>query len=616
MLGLGKGGVMSVLISAKDMTIDYVHTRPLDGVTIGVHTRDCIGIVGVNGGGKSTLLKALAQQVELDAGTVTMRSSCQVGLLLQDDALDDQVSVERAVVGAQLPHEWASNPKIREVIGALIDPDIWTAQVGTLSGGQRRRVDLARLLVRDDDLLMLDEPTNHLDIEGISWLANHLKQRFSKGEGALLIISHDRWFLDEIATVMWEVHDGSVDAFEGGYAAYIQQREERARLAQVTEAKRQNLLRRELAWLSRGAQARSSKPKFHLKAARALIAADPPLRNERELKQFASARLGKQVIDFVDCQLSSPSKDILLQPFTWIIGPGDRIGLVGKNGAGKTTFLKAAQKLVKPSAGRIKIGQTVRIGVLSQRLEELAPFEDELVRDLLKRYKQVITIGKKSYTSATILEDLGFPPRGLKSYVRDLSGGQRRILQLTLMLFDEPNVLLLDEPGNDLDTDMLAALESFLDNWAGTLIVVSHDRYFLERVTDNQYALIDQRLVHLPGGVDEYLKLEALKESSSASVESSGFIDCKEGQPQGFSDAAIPALSNKDRRAYKKEYDAAERKLESLDGELNAASQALNETDPTDYLALHEAQERIDAIKHQIHELELRWLELGELLEL
>lgn len=605
---------MSVLISAKDMSVDYVHARPLQQVTLGVHAGDYIGIVGINGGGKSTLIKALAGKIELDAGEVIARKSCQIALLDQHDQLDDTLCVSDAIVGGQAQHEWASNAGIREIINALIEPHLWDQKVGSLSGGQRRRVDLARLLVGCDDVLMLDEPTNHLDVQTIAWLAGHLKKRFGHGEGALLIISHDRWFLDEVCTSMWEVHDGVVDAFEGGYAAYIQQREERARIQQVAEEKRQNLLRRELAWLSRGAQARSSKPRFHVKAARALIAQDPPLRNERELKQFASARLGKQVIDFVDCQLATPQGRMLTKPFTWIIGPGDRIGLIGSNGGGKTTLLNAARGLVRPQAGRVKTGQTVVFGVLSQRLEELAPFEDELVRDLLKRYKRVITIGKKEYTSASILEDLGFPAQGLRAYVRDLSGGQRRILQLTLMLFDEPNVLLLDEPGNDLDTDMLAALESFLDTWAGTLIVVSHDRYFLERVTDHQYALIDQEIRHLPGGVDEYLRL-------AASLRTSPDIDTPQrskqsDQPLNQSDKPSDVLSNKDRRAYKKEYDAVERKMCSLHEAHKQKSQALTAIDPTDYMALQQAQGHLDEIAQEIEELELRWLDLSERLGL
>lgn len=417
-------------------------------------------------------------------------------------------------------------PRVREILSGLI-PDVpWEGAVGTLSGGQRRRVDLARLLIGTYDVLMLDEPTNHLDMRTINWLAHHLKTRWQTGAGALLMVTHDRWFLDEVCTSMWEVHDGSVDPFEGGYSAYILQRVERDRRAQVEEERRRNMARKELAWLSRGAQARSTKPKFRVEAARELIADVPPLRNELELKRLAVARLGRQVIDVLDVTAGYPdplkerngsahrqeapnerADKPVLENVTWLIGAGDRFGLLGENGAGKSTLIDIIQGKLKPLSGRVKIGQTVRFGVLSQQLDELQPLLNDTIREVLSRYKRSYIIDGKETSPEKLLERLGFTQEQLWSRIGDLSGGQRRRLQLMLTLLKEPNVLILDEPGNDLDTDMLAIVEDLLDGWPGTLILVTHDRYLMERVTDQQFALIDGHLRHVPGGVDEYLRL-------------------------------------------------------------------------------------------------------------
>ena len=408
--------------------------------------------------------------------------------------------------------------RVRDVIAGLARDIPWDAPVGTLSGGQRRRVDLARLLMGDWDVLALDEPTNHLDVRAITWLAGHLKGRWKQGAGALLVVTHDRWFLDEVCTAMWEVHDRQVEPFEGGFSAYIMQRVERDRLAALAEQKRQNALRRELAWLSRGARARATKPKFHVAAAQALIADVPPLRDELELKRMAMARLGKQVVDLERVTVrfggADGSSRTVLDGVDWIIGPGDRYGIVGENGAGKTTLLQVVQGVRPPDAGRVKIGQTVRFAVLSQHLDDLARFGDDRVRQVIGRYSRRTMLDGKEATPAQLLERLGFSRDDLNEPVCDLSGGQKRRLALMLILLDEPNVLVLDEPGNDLDTDMLAVVEDLLDGWPGTLLLVTHDRYLMERVTDHQFALIDGKLRHLPGGVGEYLKLMDEREAT------------------------------------------------------------------------------------------------------
>lgn len=694
-------------IGLEHVSLAFATKTIFTDVTQGVFEGDRIGIVGRNGDGKSTLLHLLGGTQEPDFGRVTKRGGLMFGMLDQRDPLDDDATVRQAALEGRADYEWASETRSREIVEALLGGISLDAKVGSLSGGQRRRADLARLLLHDWDILALDEPTNHLDVVTIHWLAEHLKSRWAKGQGALLLVTHDRWFLDEVCESMWEVHDGVIDPFEGGYSAYMLQRVERDRQADVREARRRNLARKELAWLSRGARARSTKQKFHVKQARELIADVPPLRNTLELKQMATARLGKQVVDLIDVtqvfaaadgvsvdgvpcpgavrgafdaaaddsmagaggvqgdglngpaaaraidpdvadmaasasrvdvvtpmyaepqafgsvelavddandprlldagvalpggvvgtaahtgaataagaaagtadhdaapnvtadssasaarvddvpttgvggdgpaspadgSATDPSADApavavdrderstsevaddaamaatsaarrvtvsgrkVLDDVTWLIGPGDRFGIVGANGAGKSTLLNILDGTITPTAGHVNIGKTVRFAVLSQRLDELEALGKYKVKEVLSRYKPSYIVDGKEMTPGQLMERLGFEAAQLMTPIRDLSGGQKRRMQLLLILLDEPNVLIMDEPGNDLDTDMLAVMEDLLDTWPGTLIVVSHDRYLLERVTDQQFALIGGKIRHLPGGVDDYLHM-------------------------------------------------------------------------------------------------------------
>src|SRR6516225_2871154 len=499
---------MAHLLGAEAVRLEYPTQLVFESVTLGVNDGARIGIVGRNGDGKSSLLGLLTGQLRPDSGRVTRRSGLRVSALSQADTLDPDHTVGWTLVGDQAEHQWAGAPRVRDVVGGLVSDIDWDATVATLSGGQRRRVQLARLLVGEWDVVALDEPTNHLDIEGITWLAGHLKQRWARGTGGLLLVTHDRWFLDDVATMTWEVHDGIVEPFEGGYAAYVLQRVERDRRAAVAEAKRQNLMRKELAWLRRGPPARTSKPKFRIDAANQLIADVPPLRNTVELAKLATARLGKDVVDLLDVSVSFDGQPAL-RDIEWRIGPGERSGIVGANGAGKSTLLGLITGAVQPDSGKVKRGKTVRLGILDQRGDDLAPLAGERVADVLDRLRSDYQVDGREVTPGQLLERLGFASDQLSARVAELSGGQRRRLQLMLTLLAEPNVLLLDEPTNDVDTDMLAATEDLLDSWPGTLIVVSHDRYLLERVTDQQYAILDGRLRHLPGGIDEYLRLAA-----------------------------------------------------------------------------------------------------------
>ncbi len=622
---------MAILLGCDSLSFDVPTKRVFRAVTLGVNEGDRIGIVGRNGDGKSTLLALLAGALEPDAGRVTHRRDLSIGLLGQHDALDDDMTVHRAVVGDAPAYEWASSPRVRAVLEGLIADVPWEGAVGALSGGQRRRVDLARLLIGTYDVLMLDEPTNHLDMRTINWLATHLKSRWQKGDGALLLVTHDRWFLDEVCTSMWEVHDGAVDPFEGGYSAYILQRVERDRLAQAAEERRRNMARKELAWLSRGAQARSTKPKFRVEAARALIADVPPMRDELELRRLAVARLGKQVIDVLDVTAGYPDADTpqrsedaaddnsspVLHDVTWLIGAGDRYGLLGENGAGKSTLLKVIQGALKPRSGRVKIGQTVRFGVLSQQLDELAPLMGDTIREVLSRYKRVYVIDGKETSPEKLLERLGFTTQQLWSRIGDLSGGQRRRLQLLLTLLQEPNVLILDEPGNDLDTDMLAIVEDLLDGWPGTLILVTHDRYLMERVTDQQYALIDGTLRHVPGGVDEYLRLVAAQgraQDATAPGAAAGGTHPEEEHASATSDKSA-RLSNAERQRLRREAASLERRLETQQARLAELEAGMTAVDPTDYQALERQQALITEARASIDELETAWLEASERLE-
>ncbi len=624
---------MAILLGCDSVHLEFPTKLILGNVTLGVDEGDRIGIVGTNGDGKSTLLSVLAGTLEPDEGRVTHRRDVHVGLLGQRDSLDSDDTVHHAVVGDMPEYEWAASPRIRQILDGLIADVPWEGKVGELSGGQRRRVDLARLLIGTYDVLMLDEPTNHLDMRTINWLAEHLKQRWHAGAGALLVVTHDRWFLDEVCTSMWEVHDGKVDPFEGGYSAYILQRVERDRMAQVAEERRRNMARKELAWLSRGAQARSTKPKFRVDAARELIADVPPVRNELELKRLAVSRLGKQVIDVLDVtagyadavDASTPKVDSAARPsspvlkdVTWLIGAGDRYGLLGANGAGKTTLLDVIQGKIAPVAGRVKIGQTVKFGVLSQQLHELDPFENDTIREVLSRYKRVYVVDGKETSPEKLLERLGFTTKQQWSRICDLSGGQKRRLSLLLTILEEPNVLILDEPGNDLDTDMLAIVEDLLDGWPGTLILVTHDRFLMERVTDSQFALIDGHLRHMPGGVDQYLKVadeldaaasarraEAGPSSGGASPASSS--SSKKAQP-----GAASGMSNAERQRLKKEVASLERKMDTRRARIEELEAGMFDIDPTDFAALTAQQESIAAAKDELDELEMAWLEASE----
>ena len=630
---------MAILLGCDSVHLEFPTKLIARDVTLGVNEGDRIGIVGKNGDGKSSLLGVLSGAIEPDAGRVTRRRDVTVGVLGQRDALDDSSTVHRAVVGDLPEYEWAASPRVRQILDGLIADVPWEGLVRELSGGQRRRVDLARLLIGDYDVLMLDEPTNHLDMRTINWLAEHLKSRWQRGSGAMLVVTHDRWFLDEVCTSMWEVHDGRVDPFEGGYSAYILQRVERDRMAAVTEERRRNMARKELAWLSRGAQARSTKPKFRVEAARELIADVPPVRNELELKRLAVSRLGKQVIDVIDVDAgyeaeSTPegstegrpagavSDRPVLSDVTWLIGAGDRYGLLGENGAGKTTLLNVIQGKLSPRRGRVKIGSTVRFGVLSQQLDELKPVEDDTIREVLARGKRYVMVEGKETSPEKLLERLGFTQQQMWSRIKDLSGGQKRRLSLLLTILEEPNVLILDEPGNDLDTDMLALVEDLLDSWPGTLILVTHDRFLMERVTDQQWALINGTLRHVPGGVDEYLRLtEGSSAGGTARPQAPGFGTGRDGAagasgsaqegPQG----AQGGLSNAERQRLKKEVASLERKMETRRVKVEELEQGMYAIDPTDFAALTAQQEAIAAGRDELDELEMAWLEASERLE-
>ena len=605
------------LLGGESLHLEFPTRTIFEGITVGLNEGDRIGIVGRNGDGKSTLMKILAGRLEPDSGRVTVRGGTRIGYLDQSDVLDDDHTVGYAIVGDTPEYEWASQARIRDVISGLVSDLPWDAPVSSLSGGQRRRVALASLLAQEWDVLMLDEPTNHLDVEAITWLAGHLKSRWSKNAGGLMVVTHDRWFLDEICTDTWEVHDRIVEPFEGGYAAYILQRVERDRQAAAAEAKRQNLMRKELAWLRRGAPARTSKPKFRIDAANALIADVPPVRDTVELKKMAVSRLGKDVVDLenVSVTYDDPSlpggKRPVLKKVTWRIAPGERTGILGVNGAGKSTLLSLVTGDLKPTEGRVKHGKTVKIATLTQQLNELKEVENDRVSDVIGRKKRSYIADGKELSPSQMLERLGFTSAQLSTPVKDLSGGQKRRLQLMLILLDEPNVLILDEPSNDLDTDMLAAMEDLLDTWPGTLLVVSHDRYLMERVTDQQYAVIDGSFRHLPGGVDEYLALSAAGAGGSAA----GSAQARAASSaQASAEPDTPKVSGAELRAAQKESGAIERRLTKLTAEQEKLSEQMSAHDASDYAGLAALGEQQQTLQDEIDELEMRWLELSELL--
>jgi ABC transport system ATP-binding/permease protein len=503
---------MANLINLERATIGYGTRTLLDGVSLGVNEGEAIGVVGRNGDGKTTLLQVLTATRTPDSGRVTHTSGLSVGYLHQADDFAADATVRDVIVHGRADHIWAAEAETRSVVENLLTEVSLDREVSNLSGGERRRVALAAVLLAGHDVLVLDEPTNHLDVEVIGWLANHLA---AQRRQALVVVSHDRWFLDAVCTSTWEVHDGVVDAYEGGYAAYVLARAERTRVAAGTETRRRNLMRKELAWLRRGPPARTSKPKFRIQAANDLIANEPEPRDSLALQRFATARLGKDVFDLHRVVLELGDK-VLLDKLDWSIGPGVRIGLVGVNGTGKSSVLKLLVGELAPTSGTVKRGKTLKIGYLSQALAELDG--TDRVLDAVENARRITELaGGREVSTATLLEDFGFTGDKLTTRLADLSGGERRRFQFLRLLLDEPNVLLLDEPTNDLDIDTLNVIEDYLDGWPGTLIVVTHDRYFLERVADVTYALPGGgRCVLLPGGIEQYLAERVVAEETAA----------------------------------------------------------------------------------------------------
>lgn len=612
---------MAFLFGCENLHLEYPTKTIFESLSLGVDDGARIGIVGRNGDGKSSLLGVFDGTVVPDEGRILVSRGTQFVHLDQRDHLDENLTVRANIVGDLPDYMWAADARVREVIEGLLSDIDPASPVSALSGGQRRRVDLARVLISDAPVVLLDEPTNHLDVGAIAWLAAFLNKKFSRGQGALLVVTHDRWFLDEVCTSMWEVHDGIVEPFEGGYSAYVQQRVERDRLIEQQEQKRRNLMRRELAWLSRGARARSTKPKFHVEAARELIAQEPPIRNSVELKRAAISRLGKQCITLDDVTFTYPGdEEPLLKDITWPIGPGDRFALLGANGAGKSTLLEIVQGNLVPQSGHVKIGKTVKIAFLSQRLEELENLGDDRVRDVLKRYQSQYVVDGKVVSPAQLLEQLGFEKAHLSTPVSALSGGQKRRLQLMLILLEAPNVLILDEPSNDLDTDMMVAMENVLDTWPGTLILVSHDRYLTERVTDHQYALIDGHLRHVPRGVDEYLELLADQERK---FDDSATERLRAQSGEGIDQTARMAKVAKTSKAgsagraheLRKQIRSLERKMHTLDNKIEQAQAKQLEVDPSDYVELGKIQESIQGLQTDKSALEDQWFDLNEQLE-
>ncbi|WP_439592176.1 ABC-F family ATP-binding cassette domain-containing protein [Microbacterium sp.] len=594
---------MAHLLGAEALHLEFPTRVVFDGVSLGIDEGDRIGVVGRNGDGKSSLLAMLAGRLEPDSGRVTVRGGVRVGVLDQADTIGDVGTVAEAVVGDLPEHEWAGSARVRDVIAGLLSDIPWDAPLAGLSGGQRRRVALAHLLIDDWDVVFLDEPTNHLDVEAIAWLAEHLKRRWPASQGGLLVVTHDRWFLDEVCNTTWEVHDQIVEPFEGGYAAYILQRVERDRQAASIEARRQNLARKELAWLRRGAPARTSKPKFRIDAANELIADVPEIRDKTELQSLAVTRLGKDVVDLLDASVAYGDRAVL-KDVEWRIAPGERTGILGVNGAGKSTLLGLVSGTVEPTTGRVKRGKTVQVATLTQRLDELEDHLDDPVRVVIAGLRTTYTFGTGSkaaeLTPGQLLERMGFSSAQLSTPVKDLSGGQKRRLQLLMILLEQPNVLILDEPTNDLDTDMLAAMEDLLDTWPGTLLVVSHDRYFIERVTDQQYAILGGHLRHLPGGVDEYLRLRTRERDAPATAVAAS------------APVSAPGLSGADLRAAQKELAALERRLEKLEKQIAGAKAALADHDQSDYAGIGVEMARIGTLETERDDVEERWFALTE----
>ena len=578
------------LVNLENVTVAHGTRLLMDGVSLGISEGDRVGIVGRNGGGKTTLLKTLVKAEEPHSGRVTHTSGLRVGVLTQDVRVDVGLTAHQAVLGETAEHTWAGDARVREVLDGLGLHGIGLDSViGTMSGGERRRVALASLLVQEWDLLVLDEPTNHLDVEGVAWLAAHLKSRTSSQ--AHLVVTHDRWFLDEVNTRTWEVHDGVVDAYEGGYSAYVLARAERDRMASTAEQKRLQLVKKELAWLRRGPPARTSKPQFRIDAANALIADEPPARDDVSLQRFSAARLGKTVYELHGVTLAF-GKRTLLDGVDWNLGPGDRVGVVGVNGAGKSTLLKLLVGQQEPDSGRVVVGQTVQPAYLSQEVAELDP--SLRVLEAVEQVAKVVDLGGgKTIGASTLADRFGFTGNAQWTRVGDLSGGERRRLQILRLLMGEPNVILLDEPTNDLDIDTLTALEDLLDGWPGTLVVVSHDRYFLERVTTVTASLMgDGTIAALPGGVDEYLA-KRVKAAPAAAPRSKG---------------------GGDSRAARKELSRVEREIARLDKRGTQLTAEMADQ-AADFAAVAALDEQLRALQDEKAALEDTWLELSEALE-
>jgi ATP-binding cassette subfamily F protein uup len=589
--------VMAVnLVNLESVAHTAGTQQVLRGVSLGIAAGERIGVVGRNGSGKSTLLRVLARHIEPDTGRVTHSGGLRVEMLGQHDALDPSATVRSVVVGDRPEHEWAGDSRTRDVLANLLAGVALDAVIGPLSGGERRRVALAALLATNPDLLLLDEPTNHLDLEVIDWLARHL----AASNRAMVVVSHDRWLLDAVCGAVWEVVDGAVNTYEGGYSAYVLARAERERITAATEAKRANVLRKELAWLRRGPPARTSKPKFRIDAANEMIAGEPPPRDRYELARFATARLGKTVYDVEDITLDVPDGRTLLDRVTWRLGPGDRAGVVGANGSGKTTLLRLLAGEIRPGAGKVKAGRTVVPAYLSQEVTELGP--DLRVLEAVEEIARVVRVGGRELTASSMLERFGFAGTAQWTRVGELSGGERRRLQLLRLLMSEPNVLLLDEPTNDLDIETLTILEDLLDGWPGTMIIVSHDRYFVERVTDSVWALPgDGSLLHLPGGVDEYLqRRQGRADPQSASLPRSPEV------PSRPSTNAQLRAARKELARVEREVDKLARREASLHEQLAAHA--------TDVERVQELDGALRAVVAEREVAEEQWLKLAELL--
>ncbi len=609
---------MANLISVERASLALGTTQVLDAVSLGVGGGDRVGVVGRNGGGKTTLLRVLAGLRAVDDGRVARAGGGTVGLLAQHDTADPDATVREIVLGDRAEHEWAGDPRVRDVLvgllGGLDAPLVGGlgARVGPLSGGERRRVSLAALLVDRPDVLLLDEPTNHLDVEGVAWLAEHLVTRRADPDLALVVVTHDRWFLDAVATLTWEVVDGQVAAYEGGYAAYVLAKAERERLARVTAERRNNLLRKELAWLRRGPPARTSKPRFRIEAANALIEDVPPPRDDVELVRFATTRLGKDVVDLHDAGVVLGGR-ALLDRVTWRLAPGQRTGVVGINGAGKSTLLEAIAGERPLSSGTRRQGVTVRIGHLSQEVRELDRLRDARVIDAVEEVRSSTTLGGKEVSASSLAKRLGFPGQRQQTRVGDLSGGERRRLQLLRLLMDEPNVLLLDEPTNDLDIETLTSLEDVLDGWAGTLLVVSHDRYLLERVCDTQVALLgDGRVRDLPGGVEEYLALR--REALAAERDAAAGAPSAEQRDSAASADGGGGPSPAEQRDARKTMARIERQLSRLAEREERIHAAMAES-ASDHTTVLDLNRELREVVDEREGLELEWLQAADLVE-